>query len=87
MELALDPLQHRAHVADRAVAQEGHRSVRDPAMGFDLAPPHAAVADTDAVHVQRLRDDDVVDAGRGEPAAFRQPGDAAVASRLLVHRA
>ncbi|MNS58488.1 hypothetical protein D3C72_914100 [compost metagenome] len=59
----------------------------DAALGLDLGPPDAAVADADPVHVQRLGDDDVIDAGRGEPAALGQIGDAAVTARFLVHRA
>ena len=84
IELALERRQHRRHVAHGAVAQERHRAVRDAPLGLDLAPPDAAVADADAVDVERLGDDHVVDAGLGEPAALGQPGDAAVAAGLLV---
>ena len=55
--------QHRAHVAHRAVAEERHRAVRDLALGLDLRPPDAAMAEADAVLVERLGDDDVVDRG------------------------
>src|SRR5690606_13768724 len=44
----------------------------------------APVAKADAVLVERLRDDDVVDAGTGEVAALGQIGDAAEAARFLV---
>uniref|UniRef100_A0A0N4Z2S7 Ketoacyl_synth_N domain-containing protein n=1 Tax=Parastrongyloides trichosuri TaxID=131310 RepID=A0A0N4Z2S7_PARTI len=72
IELGFELFHHRAHVADGGVAQEGHGAVGDAALGLDLGPPDAAVADADPVHVQRLRDDDVIDAGRREPAALGQ---------------
>ncbi len=61
-QLVLEGVQHRAHVAHRAVAEERHRAVRDLALGLDLGPPDAAMAEADAVLVERLGDDDVVDA-------------------------
>ena len=54
----------------------------DAAVGLELGPPDAAVAEADPVLVQGLGDDDVVDAR--EMAGRRQMGDAAVAAGLLV---
>ena len=57
---------HRAHVAHGAVAEERHRAVRDAALGLDLGPPDAAMADAHPVDVERLGDDHVVDPRRRE---------------------
>ena len=59
--LASISAMHRAHVPHRAVAEERHRAVGDPAEGLELGPPDAAVPEADPVLVQRLGDDDVVD--------------------------
>src|SRR5690606_21082207 len=67
-----------------AVAEEGHRAVGDAAPGLDLGPPDAAVAEADAVLVERLGNDHVLDPVGREPAAFGQIGDAAEAARFLV---
>jgi hypothetical protein len=83
-QLASNLLQHRAHVADGAVAEERHRAVRDAAMGLDLGPPDAAMAQADAVLVQRFGDDDVLDASARNSRALRQIGDAAIAAGFLV---
>ena len=48
-----------AHVPHRAVAEERHRAVGDAPEGLELGPPDPAVAEADAVLVQRLGDDDV----------------------------
>src|ERR1700730_13668526 len=72
------------HVAYGAITEEGHRPMRNAAVGFNLGPPHAAMADADAIDVERFRDDDVIDARRGKPAALRQIVHAAVAPRLFV---
>ena len=61
--------------------------MRHAPTGFDLRPPHAAMADTDTVHVQRLGNDDVIDARRREEPALGQIMHAAVAAGFLVHRA
>src|SRR5690554_5306709 len=60
----------------------GDRTVR-----FDLRPPHAAMAKTDAVLVERFWDDDVIHAGLGEEAAPRKICYASEASRFFIHRA
>ena len=86
-QLGLEALEHGAHVAHGAVAQEGHGAVGDPALGLDLGPPDAAVADADPVDVERLGDDDVVDPGAGEEAPLGQVGDPGEAAGFLVHRA
>ena len=75
---------HRAHVAHGAVAEERHRAMRDLALGLDLGPPDAAMAEADAILVERLGNDDVVDAGLREVALARQVGDAAEAAGFLV---
>src|ERR1700722_15302576 len=67
------------HVAYGAITEEGHRPMRNAAVGLDLGPPHAAMADADAIDVERFRDDEGIDAGRGKPAARRRVTHAAVA--------
>ena len=52
-----------------------------------LEPVDAAMADADAVDVQRLRNDDVVGPRFGDAALLRQPRDAGKAAALFVHRA
>ena len=86
-QLLLEGLEHRAHVAHRAIAEERHRAVRDLALGLDLGPPDAAMAEADAVLVERLGDDDVVDPRLREIALLGQVGDAAEAAGFLVDRA
>ncbi|MPL95501.1 hypothetical protein SDC9_41672 [bioreactor metagenome] len=86
IERVLDLGEHRPHVADRAVTEEGHRAMRNAPLRLDLGPPHAAVAKADPVLVQGLGDDDVVHPPGREIAAFRKPGDAAEAARFLVRR-
>ena len=61
--------------------------MRDLALGLDLGPPDAAMAEADAVLVERLGDDDVIDARLREVALPRQVGDAAEAAGFLVDRA
>ncbi len=77
-------VDHRAHVAHGVVAQEGHGAMGDAALGGDLRPPDAPVADADADPRSAARDDHVVDARLGEPAPFGEIGDAAVAAGFLV---
>ena len=48
-------LEHGAHVADGAVAEERHRAVRDAPLGLDLGPPDAAMAEADAVTCSAAR--------------------------------
>src|SRR5262249_37492199 len=84
VEGAFEGLEHGTHGADRAVAQEGHRAVCDATFGFDLRPPDATMTDADAVDVQGLGDDHVIDARLGEPAAFGEVGHAAEAAGFLV---
>ena len=87
VKLVLEGLQHGAHVAHRAIAEKRHRAMRHLALGLDLGPPDAAMAEADAVLVQRFGNDDVVDLGLREIALLRQIGDAAEAARFLVDRA
>ncbi len=56
----------------------------DAALGLDLGPPDAAMAEADPVLVQRFGDDDVLDAGGVEAALFGEVGDAAIAAGFLV---
>ncbi len=86
-QVALEPLDHRRHVADGAVAEERHRAVGDPAEGLDLGPPDAAMADADPVDIERLGNDHMVDPRLGEEALPREPGDSAIAAGFLVDRA
>ena len=78
-------IEHHAHVLDRADAEERHAAVRDAAARHHLEPVHAAMADADAIDVQRLGDDDVVGPRRAlmRPCS-REPGDAGKAAALLV---
>ena len=87
IELRLEGVEHRAHVADGAVAEERHRAVGDAPLGLDLRPPHAAMAEADPVLVERLGNDDVVDARPRHDALVGEIGDAAIAARFLVRRA
>lgn len=87
IQLVLDPLKKSGHVADGAVAQERHGAVGDMALGFHLRPPHATVAQADAIDVQRFGDDDVIDSRPREIAFFCQIGDATEAPRFLVRGA
>ena len=86
IKIGFELLQHRRHVADGAVAQERHRAVRDAAQRFDLRPPHAAMADADAVDVQGLGNDHVIDARLREPAAFGEISHAAIAAGFFIDR-
>ena len=52
LQLRLQQMDEGAHVVDGAVAQKRHRTVRNTAFGFHLAPPHTAVTQTNAVHTQ-----------------------------------
>ena len=83
-EHGFDLVQHRAHMADRAVAQKGHGAMGDAAPGFHLGPPDAAMAQADAVLVQRFGDDDVLDPVRVKPALSGQPGYPAEAAGFLI---
>ena len=84
VEIALEAIDDGMHVAYGAIAEERHRAMRNAPVGFDLGPPHAAMADADAIDIERFGDDDVIDARRGKPAALRQIMHAAVAARLFV---
>src|SRR6056297_3077389 len=59
----------------------------DLAMGLDLGPPDAAMAQTDAILAQGFGDDDVIDTVGAEIAALCQIGDPAKAARFLIRRA
>ena len=66
-QVALHPVEDQAHVLDRADAEKRHAAVRDAAAGQHLEPVDAAVADANAVDVERLGDDDVVGPLGAEP--------------------
>ncbi len=83
-ERRLHLVDHRTHVADGAIAEEGHRAMGDAPLGLDFRPPDAAMAKADPVLVERFGDDDVLHAGRVEPAALGEVGDAAVTAGFLV---
>src|SRR4030088_3566061 len=72
------------HVAHGAIAEKRHGAVCHPSMGFYLGPPHAAMPDADAIDIERLGDDDVIDARRGKPGTFRQIGHSAVSTRPFI---
>ncbi len=86
-QFALEGFDHSAHMAHGAVAEKRHRAVGDAPHGFDLGPPDATMAEAYAVLVQRLGDDDVIDAGFGEKSLAGKMGDAAEAAGFLVDRA
>jgi hypothetical protein len=86
-KLFLERMEHRPHMAHRAVAEEGHGPMGDAPFRLDLRPPHTAMAKADAVLVERFGDDDVVDARPREQALFRQIGDASETAGFLVHGA
>ena len=69
---------------DRRVAEKRHRAVRDATERLDLAPPDAAMTDADAIDVERLGNDHVIDARLREITLGREVADAAVAARFLV---
>ena len=71
-------------MANGAVAQKRHRPVRDATMGFNLGPPHATMAQTDAVFVQGFGDDHVVH--MREMAVLGEVSHPAIAARFLVRR-
>ena len=86
-QLPFDAVQERAHVADRAVAEERHGAVRDAAARLDLRPPHPAVPEADPGGGMRLRDDHVVDPRPGEPTPLGEVRDPGVAAQFLIDRA
>ena len=71
-QLALDQCEEIGHAADGADAEERHRTVADAALDRHFRPPDAAMAEADAVDVERFGDDDVVDAV--EPAGAGEMG-------------
>ena len=87
LQLPLHPVEHEAHVLDRARPEERHAAVRDAAARHHFEPVDAAMADADPIDVERLRDDDVVGPLGAEPAVLGEPGDAGEAAALFVHRA
>jgi hypothetical protein len=58
----------------------------DPALRLDLGPPDAAMAEADAVLVERLGNDHVLHAGGVEIPLLGEIGDTAVTARFLVRR-
>ena len=75
------------HMAHRAVAKKRHRAMRDPPPGLDLGPPDTAMAKTDPVLVQRLRNDHMLHSRRVEPSLLGKTGDAPKSACFLVCRA
>src|ERR1700733_15896259 len=58
--------------------------MRHAPMRFYFGPPNPAVPDAHAIHIERFGNDDVIDAGRGEPTALRQVVYAAVAAGFFI---
>src|SRR6202008_37455 len=56
----------------------------DPPARLELEPIDAAVAQADAINVQRFGDDDVVGPARRKPSALREPGSAGESAALFV---
>ena len=65
-------------------AEKRHAAMRDASARQHFEPVHAAVADADAIDVQRLGDDDVVGPRGAEAAVLGEPGDAGKAAALFV---
>ena len=84
LQLDADRLQQGGHVVDRAHPEERHAAMGGASVQLHLEPPHAAVPDADAVHAERLRDDDVVGAAACDPARLGEEGHAREAAALLV---
>src|SRR5271165_7587814 len=84
VEVALEAIHDGMHVAHRAIPQKRHRAVRHPSMGFYFGPPHAAMSDADSIDIERLGDDDVIDARRREPTALRQVMHSPISARFFV---
>ncbi len=61
--------------------------MRDASARQHFEPVHAAVTDADAVHVQRLGDDDVVGPHGAETPVLGEPGDAGKPAALFIHGA
>src|SRR5204863_5984158 len=83
----LDPGEQPGHRVRRVVAELRHAAVRGHAARGDLGPIDAAVTDADAIYVERLGDDDVIGAVRGDQALIAELGDAGESAALLVDRA
>ena len=77
-------LQQPAHAVDGADAEKRHAAVPDPAARGHLEPVHAAMADADAIDVQRLGDDDEIGAPLRDASGLGQPRDAGEAAALFV---
>src|SRR5215831_3262420 len=58
--------------------------MRDASMRLDFRPPNAAMADANAIDIERLGNDDVIHARAGEPAALGEIGDAAITAGFFV---
>ena len=86
-EIRFELVQNGAHVAHGAIPEKRHGAVGNLAVGFDFGPPAAAMAQTDAILVQRLGDDHVLDALWEKKALFREVGNAAIAAGFFVGRA
>ena len=83
----MQAIEDEAHVLDGADAEKRHAAVADAPGGGDLEPVDAAMADADAIDVERLGDDDVVGVARAQAPLLGQPRDAGEAAALLVDRA
>ena len=57
-----------------------------PPLGFDLGPPHTAMAKAYLVLVERFGDDDVLHSLGREPAALGQIGNTPITTGFLVRR-
>src|SRR5206468_9546381 len=56
-QVRADGIDQPAHAIDGARSKKRHATVRDPSTYGDLEPVHAAMADADAIDVERLGND------------------------------
>ena len=86
-ELRVEEREEACHSVNRAVAEEGHAPVRGRAENGDVEPVDAAVAETHAIGVERLGDDDVGLLAARENAALGEVANTGEAAALFVDRA
>ena len=72
LQLGFKQMNEGAHVVDGAVAQKRHRTMGNAAFGFYLTPPNTAMAQTNSVNAQWLRNDDVMHTRLAEITALCQ---------------
>ena len=59
----LQQLCERPHMTNGTVSQKRHRAMSNPSVGFYLGPPGTTMSETNAVDIQRLRNDHMINPG------------------------